>query len=115
MICLSFSEWAGWVGKPSRPGASAMRPGSVVVDLAAEAGGNAEPTVPGEIVERDGVTIVGLTNLPSTMPFHASQLLARNIAALLALLAPEGELRLDWDDEVLAGTCVTRKEVPVGP
>jgi NAD(P) transhydrogenase subunit alpha len=89
-----------------------MRPGSVVVDLAAEAGGNCELTVPGEVVEREGVTLVGLLNLPATMPFHASQLLARNVVALLALLAPEGELRIDWQDEIVAGTCVTRKEVP---
>jgi proton-translocating NAD(P)+ transhydrogenase subunit alpha len=85
-----------------------MRPGSVIVDLAAEAGGNAEPTEPGEIVERDGVTLVGLTNLPSTMPFHASQLYARNVSALLQHLAPEGELTLDWDDEITAGACVTK-------
>src|SRR6478609_7576924 len=87
-----------------------MRPGSVIVDLAAEAGGNAEPTQPGEIVERDGVTLVGLTNLASTMPFHASQLYARNVSALLQHLAPEGQLALDWDDEITAGACVTRRE-----
>ena len=86
-----------------------MRPGSVVVDVAAEAGGNCELTEPGETVEREGVTIVGLTNLPSTMPYHASQLYARNVAALLQHLAPEGDLRLDWDDEITAGACVTRK------
>src|SRR5213080_83172 len=86
-----------------------MRPGSVVVDVAAEAGGNCELTSPGEIVEREGVTIVGLTNLPSTMPYHASQLYARNVAALLQHLAPDGDLRLDWDDEITAGACVTRK------
>src|SRR3954469_14616574 len=89
---------------------AAMRPGSVVVDLAAEAGGNCELTAPGEEVVREGVTIVGLTNLPSTMPFHASQLYARNVAALLNHLAPEGTLALDWDDEITAGACVTRKE-----
>jgi H+-translocating NAD(P) transhydrogenase subunit alpha len=89
---------------------AAMRPGSVVVDLAAEAGGNCELTSPGEEVVREGVTIVGLTNLPSSMPFHASQLYARNVAALLHHLAPEGELVLDWDDEITAGACVTRKE-----
>jgi proton-translocating NAD(P)+ transhydrogenase subunit alpha len=87
-----------------------MRPGSVIVDLAAEAGGNCELTVPGEIVERDGVTVVGLTNLPSTMPYHASQLYARNVSALLQHLAPEGELALDWDDEITAGACVTREQ-----
>ncbi len=88
----------------------AMRPGSVIVDLAAEAGGNCELTVPGEEVVREGVTIVGLTNLPSTMPNHASQLYARNVSALLQHLAPGGELTLDWDDEITAGTCVTRRE-----
>jgi len=85
-----------------------MRPGAVVVDLAAEAGGNCEATEPGEIVDRGGVTIVGLTNVPSTMPFHASQLYARNVSALLQHLAPEGELSLDWEDEITAGACVTR-------
>jgi H+-translocating NAD(P) transhydrogenase subunit alpha len=88
---------------------SAMRPGSVIVDLAAEAGGNCELTDPGNEVERDGVMIVGLVNLPSTMPFHASQLYARNLAALLQHLAPEGEPALDWDDEITAGACVTRE------
>ena len=87
----------------------AMRPGSVVVDVAAEAGGNCELTQPGETVERDGVTIVGLTSLSSTMPYHASQLYARNVAALLQHLAPQGELELDWADEITAGACVTRK------
>ena len=86
-----------------------MRPGSVVVDVAAEAGGNCELTEPGETVEREDVTIVGLTNLPSTMPYHASQLYARNVSALLQHLAPQGELELDWADEITAGACVTRK------
>ncbi len=87
-----------------------MRPGSVIVDLAAEAGGNAEATEPGEVVERGGVTLVGLTNLAATMPFHASQLYARNVSALLQHLAPNGELALDWDDEITAGACVTREK-----
>jgi H+-translocating NAD(P) transhydrogenase subunit alpha len=91
----------------------AMRPGSVVVDIAAEAGGNCELTEPGDEVVREGVTILGFTNLPSSMPFHASQLYARNVVALLHHLAPEGELTLDWDDEITAGACVTREqEVP---
>ena len=89
---------------------AAMRPGSVIVDLAAEAGGNCELTEPGEEVVREGVTLVGLTNLPSSMPYHASQLYARNVVALLQHLAPEGELALDFDDEITAGACVTRKE-----
>ena len=84
----------------------------MIVDLAAETGGNCELTEPGEVVERDGVTIVGLTNLPSTMPFHASQLYARNVSALLQHLAPEGELSLDWEDEITAGACVTRAKAP---
>ena len=87
-----------------------MRTGSVIVDLAAETGGNCELTVPGEVVVRDGVTLVGLTNLPSSMPYHASTLYARNIQTLLLHLAPGGELKLDWDDEITAGACVTRKK-----
>jgi NAD(P) transhydrogenase subunit alpha len=94
------------------PAIAAMRDGSVIVDLAAEAGGNAELTAPGEEVVREGVTIVGLTNLPSTVPVHASQLYARNVQALLTHLAPDGELALDWDDPITSGTCVTREVVP---
>ncbi|MHB8470220.1 MAG: Re/Si-specific NAD(P)(+) transhydrogenase subunit alpha [Gaiellaceae bacterium] len=85
-----------------------MRPGSVIVDLAAESGGNCELTEPGDIVVREGVTLVGSTNLPSTMPYHASMLYSRNVQALLVHLAPGGELALDWDDEITAGACVTR-------
>jgi NAD(P) transhydrogenase subunit alpha len=88
----------------------AMRDGSVIVDLAAEAGGNCELTEPGEEVKREGVTIVGHTNLPSTVPVDASRLFARNVQALLTHLAPDGELTLDWDDEITAGACVTRRE-----
>jgi NAD(P) transhydrogenase subunit alpha len=87
-----------------------MRRGSVIVDLAAETGGNCELTRPGEVFDVNGVQIVGLLNLPSTMPFHASQLYARNVASLLGHLAPGGELSLDWDDEITAGACVTRKK-----
>jgi proton-translocating NAD(P)+ transhydrogenase subunit alpha len=85
-----------------------MRAGSVIVDLAAETGGNCELTEPGSEVEREGVTIVGLTNVPATMPFHASQLYSRNVSALLQHLAPAGELGLDFDDQITAGACVTR-------
>jgi proton-translocating NAD(P)+ transhydrogenase subunit alpha len=91
---------------------TAMRPGSVIVDLAADTGGNCELTEPGEIVEREGVTIVGLTNLPSSMPYHASMLYSRNVLALLVHLAPGGELNLDWSDEITSGACVTRERVP---
>ena len=89
---------------------AAMRPGSVIVDLAAETGGNCELTKPCEEIVEHGVSIVGFTNLPSTMPTHASQLYARNVAALLSHLAPEGELKLDFADEITAGACVTRRE-----
>jgi NAD(P) transhydrogenase subunit alpha len=88
-----------------------MRAGSVIVDLAAETGGNCELTRPGEVVDEGGVTIVGTTNLPSTMAAHASQLLSRNMQAILGLLVKDGELVLDWDDEIVAGACVTRKQV----
>jgi len=87
-----------------------MRPGSVIVDLAAEAGGNAELTQADEEVTHNGVTILGPTNLPSSMPYHASQLYARNVTALVNHLAPEGALQLDFEDEITAGACVTRKE-----
>ena len=90
-----------------------MQPGSVIVDLAAEAGGNADLTQADEEVEHQGVTILGPTNLPSTMPYHASQLYARNVSSLVQHLAPEGNLTLDFEDEITAGACVTRKkEVP---
>jgi NAD(P) transhydrogenase subunit alpha len=88
----------------------AMRPGSVIVDLAAATGGNCELTKPGETVVEHGVTIVGLTNLASEMASDASRLYARNVQALLIHLAPEGALVLDWEDEITAGACVTRKE-----
>jgi NAD(P) transhydrogenase subunit alpha len=91
-----------------------MRPGSVIVDVAADAGGNAEVTEPGRVVEHQGVTVVGMTNLPSTMPYHASQLYARNVSALLQHLAPGGEVNLDWEDEITAGACVTHREVVTG-
>jgi NAD(P) transhydrogenase subunit alpha len=89
-----------------------MRPGSVIVDLAAETGGNCELTTPGEETDAGGVTIVGLLNLPSLMASDASRLYARNVAALLQHLAPEGELVLDFSDEITAGTCVTGASTP---
>jgi NAD(P) transhydrogenase subunit alpha len=85
-----------------------MRPGSVIVDLAAETGGNCELTRPGEVIEQNGVTIVGLTNLPSMMPVHASQMYAKNVHNLLALLLKDGRLAPDWNDDIVAGTCITR-------
>ncbi len=88
-----------------------MRPGSVIVDLAAETGGNCELTEPGAEVERHGVTIVGFTDLASRLPYHASQLYSRNVTALLLHLAPGGELALDFEDEITGGACVTRDRV----
>jgi NAD(P) transhydrogenase subunit alpha len=84
-----------------------MRPGSVIVDLAAEAGGNCELTEPDQVAVRHGVTIHGPTNLPATMPVHASQLYARNVTELLREFVKDGALRIDLDDEVLKGACVT--------
>lgn len=85
-----------------------MRPGSVVVDLAAETGGNCELTRPGEDVVHHGVTIVGPLNVPSELPRHASELFARNVANLVLLMVKDGELAPDFDDEILAGCCLTR-------
>ena len=86
-----------------------MKPGSVIVDLAGEAGGNCELTEPGETVVRHDVKIVSPLNLPASMPEHASQLFARNVLALLELIVGEdGELKLDFDDEIVAGACIVR-------
>ena len=85
-----------------------MSPGSVIVDLAAETGGNCELTEAGQTVVKEDVTIVGPLNLPATMPDHASSLYARNVQALLDLMVKEGELTLDFEDEVIAGACITR-------
>ena len=85
-----------------------MAPGSVIVDLAAERGGNCELTRPGETVVEHGVTIIGRFNLASTVPYHASQMYARNLAAFLLHLVKDGKLRLDLDDEIIRDTLVTR-------
>jgi NAD(P) transhydrogenase subunit alpha len=85
----------------------AMRPGSVIVDLAAETGGNCELTVRGETVVREDVTIVGVLNLPAGMPLHASQMYARNIGAVLDHLVKDGELTIDLDDEINADAIIT--------
>jgi NAD(P) transhydrogenase subunit alpha len=86
-----------------------MKPGSVIVDLAGEAGGNCELTEPGQTVVRHDVKIVSPLNLPATMPEHASQLYARNVLALLELfIGEDGSLELNFDDEVVAGACIVR-------
>jgi NAD(P) transhydrogenase subunit alpha len=85
-----------------------MKRGSVIVDLAGEQGGNCELSVPGETVIRHGVKIVAPLNVASTLAEHASALYARNIQALLGLMISDGELKLDFDDEVIAASCITR-------
>src|SRR5271163_1671322 len=84
-----------------------MKPGSVVVDLAGEAGGNCALTEPGQTVVKHDVTIAAPLNLPATMPEHASELYSKNITALLELLIKDGKLAPDFDDEVVAAACVT--------
>jgi NAD(P) transhydrogenase subunit alpha len=84
-----------------------MRPGSVIVDLAAETGGNCELTEAGEEVVENGVTILGPLNLASTLPYHASQMYARNISTFLQYAVKDGALNLDFNDEIIRDTCVT--------
>lgn len=86
----------------------AMAPGSVIVDLAAERGGNCELTRRDETIVENGVTILGPTNLPATVPQHASQLYSRNVATFLAHLLKSGELNLDLEDQIVRDTLVTR-------
>ena len=84
-----------------------MKPGSIIVDLAAETGGNCEVTQAGVEIVRNGVSILGPLNLPSTMPLHASQMYARNVQAFLGHIVQEGKLRLDFEDQITRDTCVT--------
>lgn len=93
----------------------AMEPGSVIIDLAAERGGNCELTRPGEAVTEGGVTVIGPVNLPATVPYHSSQMYARNIASFLLHLVQDGELRLDPEDEIVRETLVTRHGEVVHP
>ncbi|CAM4240528.1 Re/Si-specific NAD(P)(+) transhydrogenase subunit alpha [Nocardia ninae] len=86
-----------------------MKPGSVIVDLAGETGGNCELTEPGEVVVKHEVTIASPLNLPATMPEHASELYSKNISALLELMLVDGKLAPDFSDQVLADSCVTRE------
>jgi NAD(P) transhydrogenase subunit alpha len=99
----------------SEAAVAAMKPGSVIVDLAAEAGGNCALTVADDVVNSaNGVTIVGTANLPSTMPQHASQLYSRNVFALLSPWIKDGELTVDMDDDVAKGACVAYRGAPAG-
>jgi H+-translocating NAD(P) transhydrogenase subunit alpha len=86
---------------------SQMRPGAVIVDLAAEQGGNCAYTEPGKSIDRHQVTIIGTLNLPASVSVHASQLYAKNITNLLQYLVTDGEIKLDFTDDIISSTCVT--------
>jgi proton-translocating NAD(P)+ transhydrogenase subunit alpha len=92
-----------------------MSNGAVVVDMAADSGGNCELTRAGEVVDHHGVHIVGMANPPSGMPTHASFLYSRNVANVLGLMGAEGTLAPDWDDEIVQGMCVLRDGKAVSP
>ena len=92
-----------------------MRPGSVIVDLAADSGGNVESTRAGEVIVVNGVTVDGTRNIPSTMPVHASQLFSRNVSALLLALVKDGKLNLDFNDDIVKGACLTHGGEVVHP
>ncbi len=94
-----------------------MKPGSIIVDLAAERGGNTELTMPGEIIEHDGVTIMGQLNMPGRLPGNASSLYARNLFAFIETLVDKknGTLKINWDDEIVKGTALTRDGAVVHP
>jgi NAD(P) transhydrogenase subunit alpha len=91
-----------------------MRPGSVIVDLAGETGGNCELTEPGRVTTRHNVTIAAPLNLSASVPEHASQLYARNVQALLELLLESGQVPADFSDEILVGACATRRHAGAG-
>ncbi len=86
-----------------------MKRGAMVIDLAGTTGGNVEPSKADEVVERAGVTIIAPTNLPATVPVHASQLYSRNVTAFLSLLIKDGELNIDMNDDVVGPSCVTHE------
>ena len=92
-----------------------MAPGSVIVDIAAERGGNCELTRPGAVVEEGGIFIHGPVNLPSTIPYHASQMYAKNIATFLRHLIKDGRIVLDGEDEIVRETLVTHEGDVVHP
>jgi NAD(P) transhydrogenase subunit alpha len=92
----------------SRAAVMRMKPGSVIVDMAAEQGGNCELTKPGETVVEGGVKIVGPLNLPASLPYHASEMYARNLFNLLKPAIVKGAVAIDWNDEVFAGAVLTR-------
>ena len=85
-----------------------MKPGAVIVDMAADMGGNVAGSRPGETVVMHGVSIVGTLNLASRMPVHASEMYSRNLYNFISPFIKDGELRLDWSDEIIAGSVFTR-------
>jgi NAD(P) transhydrogenase subunit alpha len=110
--CDIIITTAGVPGKPApkvltKEMVETMKPGSVIVDLLAEMGGNCELTKPGEIVHHNDITILGPVNIPSSLSIHASEMYARNIINLLSLMVKDKELNLDWNDEIISGSCVT--------
>jgi NAD(P) transhydrogenase subunit alpha len=93
----------------------AMTPGSVVVDLAAERGGNCESTRPGETVNVNGVTVMGPLNLPSTVPYHASQMFAKNLLSFFQNMVKDGAVNLNLEDEIIRDTMITKAGEVVSP
>ena len=92
-----------------------MRPGAVIIDLAAESGGNCELTIAGETVRSGSVTILGPVDLPATVPYHASQMFGKNILALVTHMSHEGALHLDRNDEIISAMTVVRDGQVVVP
>ncbi|MCB1175695.1 MAG: NAD(P)(+) transhydrogenase (Re/Si-specific) subunit alpha, partial [Leptospiraceae bacterium] len=90
-------------------------PGSVIVDMAAESGGNCELTRAGEVVDHNGVKIHGVVNLPAQTPYHASQLYSRNLQALIDYITKEGQLQLDLEDEIVQGALLVHQGAVIHP
>jgi NAD(P) transhydrogenase subunit alpha len=95
--------------------ASHLSPGAVVIDLAAEKGGNCAVTEPGRTIDYKGVTVVGAVNLPSEVPFHASQMYSKNVSAFVTHLIKDGQLQLNLEDEIVKGTLVAHAGQVVHP
>jgi NAD(P) transhydrogenase subunit alpha len=93
----------------SKAAVEGMKAGSVIIDIAAEQGGNCELTIPGETVTHAGVKVIGPLNLPAALPFHASEMYARNLFNFLKPALPKGELTIDWKDDVFAGAVLTHE------
>ena len=99
----------------TREAVEGMRPGSVIIDLAAEGGGNCELTQAGESIEAHGITIMGPVNLASALPYHASQMYSRNLTAFVQNLIQKGEIHLNQEDPIIADTLLTHQGEIVNP